>query len=473
MASKNETTAKRIQAAAKKRAAAKKPAAPASPKGSIADRIRLGEDAYAVKQQAKPKEWRQIVKAAHAKGYTVSSALSNTPDDLKARTHSSLKREADTQVAAAYDPQAKELEYQTGIANNIRTKRTSDEAAYNQWASQEMSKIAQASQKAQIDFQTFVDTQATNAKTTADNLLATATGQSTGAGTATTDQSQSVQLAGLKERLGAQAQQTANQAAAAHAAEPMAAERGAAIQASQMGAHNQVTASIEGDWGKALRDIGASKLKLDSDRAGATIKTYSDLLGREVDKANANRDSDALSASLDEKAATRKQDYQKFLIGNATTVRGQNKAANTTRRGQDKAAATAHRGQTLSSDDRAADRRARSKNSGLDRASRESIAATNAASKAAGDVNKRATANTKVVAVVDTIADILKTQQRGKAGKKGGSGYLWDPDEQKWIPARQALINRGATTPQINAGLAHARGQLLTPAQKAALGIVG
>lgn len=450
-------------------AAAKRKAA--KPKSSVGDRIRLGETAYAVKQSSSRGDWRQIVRAAHDKGYTVSSALSDVPDDLKARTHSSLKTEATKSVSEAYAPQAAELDYQTQQAANIRTKRMSDENAYDQWAAQQTSQIAAASQKAQQDYQNFVDQQSGASQKAGEALAAQVQAQSQA--TASTDITGSTYLAGAKERLAAQSQSVANQAAAAHAAAPMESERGAALVAAQQGDATRARAGIEGDYGKSASAINSARLKMNSDRAAAVLSSYTSLLSKEIDKASANRDYEGLQASLNQKDKTAAQQHQEFLIGQKTTLSGQKLAASTTRRGQTLASRTAAAGQKLSSDDKAADRRARATNGRLDRASRESIAATNAASKALGDTNKRAQANTKITAVVDTIADILRTQQRGKAGKKGGNGYLWDPDQEKWLPARTALINRGATTPQINAGLAHARGRLLTPAEKAALGIVG
>lgn len=436
----------------------------------VAERVRLGEDAYAVKHQVGKSAWRHIVNDAHAKGFTVPSYLSNAPDELKARTHSSLKTQATTLVNEAFAPRTKELDYQGQQAANIRQKRLDDASSYNQWLTQEMSKSAAAAQTAQQNYTDFVDKQSGAAKQAAEQLLAQANAQSSQG--ISGDMQGSAAMTNLRGQLQAQAQGADNQAAAAHAAEPMAQERGAAIQASVQGMYAARAQGIEGDYGKANSEINSNRLKLDTDRATAVISGYTDLLNKEIDKANANRDYSGLMAQLNEKSAAREQEHQEFIMGQKTTRRGQTISSKTSIENNKRTTSATERGQTLSHQDKVADRRQRASENRLDRAQRDALAATKLAAADKTNTLKVSQANQKITAVIDTIADILRTQQRGKAGKSG-SGYLWDSNEQKWRPARQVLINRGATTAQINAGLAHARGQLLTPQQKAAVGILG
>jgi hypothetical protein len=447
----------------------KKAAARRAAKG-VAERVRLGEDAYTVKHTVSKGAWKQIVKGAHARGFTVPSYLSNSPDELKARTHTSLKADAKKMVAEAFTGASKQLDFQGQQAESLRQRRLEDARAYNQWAAQQQSLSAAAATTAQQNYLDFIDKQSKTAQATADQLTAQANAVASQG--VSGDASGSTVIQGLKERLQAQAQAAQNNANAGHAAAPVNEERGAAIRASLQGQYANITSEAENDYSKSMSDVTAARLKLTTDEAQAVIDNYTKLLDKEIDKANANRDFEGLMAQLNEKTAARQQEHQEFLTGQKTTRRGQTLSAATTKRGQDKAANTAANAQKLSHQDRVADRRQRALDNRLNRTSQEAITAQKIAAADRTNATKVAAANTKVTAVIDTIADILRTQQRGKGGHTG-SGYLWDADEQKWRPARQVLINRGATAAQINAGLAHARGQLLTPQQKAAVGIVG
>jgi hypothetical protein len=363
----------------------------------------------------------------------------------------------------------KELDYEGKVAENLRTKRLDDARRYNEWAAQQQSLSAAAATTAQQNYQTFLTNQAATAKMNADQLAQRATavasnGISNGADSAT--------LGTMKDQLGAQANAAQNNANAAASMAPIQEERGAAIRASLQGLYSNIRGAAEGDYNKTMTDLGGDRIKLTGERATAIIDNYTKLLDKEMDKASANQDFQGLMAQLNEKSAEAQQAHQEFVMGQKTTRRGQTISSRTTIQGQNKAAETATRGQTLSHQDRVADRRQRALDNRLNRVSSEAINAQKVASADRTNAQKVATANTKITAVIDTIADILRTQQRGPHGKPG-SGYLWDANEKKWKLSRQVLINRGATSAQINAGLAHARGQLLTPQQKAAVGIVG
>src|SRR5689334_9102231 len=106
---------------------------PPTKTGSVADQIRLGSDVAAVKANTRPNIWKQIVRQAHARGFTVAGVLSGQPDALKERTKSSLKTQAMKTVADAYAPS---LEDNSRLADRVRAldaKRQSDNAFYNQW----------------------------------------------------------------------------------------------------------------------------------------------------------------------------------------------------------------------------------------------------------------------------------------------------------------------------------------------------
>lgn len=443
--------------------AAKRKAAPAQ-RVTMADRIRLGEDAAAVKASTSPKDWKQIVKTAHAKGWTVASALSNVPDPLKQRTTSSLKTQAMKNISEAYAPEAKVWDEEQQQADNIRQRRMADEQKFSNWQAQQMSSIAGAAMAAQSRYQDFVDKQSGEVEKAGQRLAQQAVDKASQGALGDISQAQSVES--LKQRGEAEAAQARNQAAAAAAGGPSVAASMAALQTSIVqGGAAQRRNFYETEWGKATADVKKGRLDMVARRAKDTITEYTRLLDKEMDKANANRDYTALQQQISQKAKSAEQEHREFLIGQRTTRRGQDIGARTTRRGQDIGARTARRGQNLSHADRVADRAARKSEGALSRALTRSEGAANRATTQRQTAATNAKNNADIMAPVETIASILRTQQK--------NGKLWDPDAKKWLPSRQALIRRGATDAQINAAVAHARGKLLTPGQKRALGYVG
>jgi len=419
------------------------------------DYIRLGPDAAQIKSQTDPKRWRQIVKAAHSQGWTVASALdANTPASLKQRTDESLRKAAARPVTEAYAPATAELDNADRMNVGLRQKRLADQAAYDQWSSQKASELAASVNAAQ---QKYLDTisASTNAQIQ-DSQARQAALQSKVQQGAVGDMSGSTAVTNAAQAAGAEQERARLTQQQAAAQTPQVATRAAAIQLSDLGSAQARHRVIEGDYNKQAADIFSGRLKLNTDRASAQVKAYSDLLSTEMDKASANRDFTGLQAQLQSKEDIAKQKHQEFLLGQKGLTSRAKLAASTTRRGQ-----------TLSHADRVADRAARQASAAAGRASREAIAAADRATKGQQNLKDRA----KIVGVIDTIASILKTQQKGPKGKKG-SGYLWDPAAKQYRPARQVLISYyQVTSPQIDAGLQHARGKLLTPQQKRALGL--
>jgi len=420
-----------------------------------ADYIRLGPDVAKIKSQMTPARWRSVVKTAHAQGWTVASALdSSTPAALKQKTQTSLRSAAARTVQDAYAPQTAELDYADRQNVGLRQKRLADQAAYDQWSSQKASEIAGQINKAQQDYLGII-----NASTTAqiqDSQARQAALQAKVQQGAVGDMSGSTAVTNAAQAAGAEQERARLQQQSAASTTPIAASRAAAVQLSDIGSAQARRATIEGDFNKQNSSIFGARLKLSSDRAAAQIEQYSKLLGTEMDKASANRDFTGLQAQLQSKEDIAALKHQEFLTGQ----RGLNTRASL-------AAATTRRGQTLTHGDRVADRAARSAAQAAGRASREAIAAADRALKGQQSLKDRA----KIVGVIDTIAAILKKQQKGPKGKPG-SGYLWDPAAKTYRPSRQVLISYyQVTSPQIDAGLQHARGKLLTPQQKRALGL--
>jgi hypothetical protein len=444
----------------------------------IAERIKLGPTAYAVKRKVTPAAWRTIVQTAHKRGFTVGGELSDAPNALKERLPSSLRSQAKNEITAAYKPAGQELSFEQTQADNLRTKRIGDENAYNQWASQQMSNTAAAAQKAQQDYTDFVDKSSGAAQTAAAQLLDAARARSNAGAMA--DQTNAASLGAAQDALRNTENSAANAAAAAHAQTPQVATTMAAIQAAVQGQHSRQISGIEGDYSKTTAGINQNRLKLQSDRAQAILGRYSDLLSKEIDKANANRNFGIEAQTLDLKAQTQEQQHAEFLIGQRTTRRGQKLAASTTRagqrlaastqrRGQDITQTTTERGQDLSHQDKVANRQMTVRNAQLDRALRKNLASQKIKAQANSPAAQKASRN--ALGAVQTISSILQHEQKGAHGRPG-SGFLYDPDTKKWLPAEQVLINRGASTPQINAARTLAQGGHLTPQQKRALGIL-
>jgi hypothetical protein len=397
----------------------------------VADRVRLGEDAYGVKKNISPAAWRLIVTNAHKGGFTVPGYLSDTPEELKPRLHSALKTQAQDLVKSAFAPQAKELDFQAKMADNLRARREEDARAYNQWASQQQSLSAAAATTAQQNYMDFIDKQQKTAQANADQLFAQANSiasQGINGNAEGTDQMQN-----LKQGLQVQAQAAQSQANAVHAAAPVNEERGLAVRASLQGQYNQINNAAEADYSKSLNDVTAGRLKLTSDQAQAVIDNYTKLLDKEVDKANATRDFQGLMAQLNEKTAARQQQHNEFVMGQKTTRRGQDISSATSKANAKVVAQTQKSIAALSHSDRVADRRQRALDNRLDRATKEALAAQTIAQKDRANTLKTSQANQKITGVIDTIADILRTQQRGAHGKPG-SGYLWDADETEVAP---------------------------------------
>jgi hypothetical protein len=444
----------------------------------IAERIKLGPTAYSVKQKVTPAAWRTIVRTAHKKGYTVSGELSDAPNALKERLPSSLRTQAAKEVSSAFKPAGQELDLEATQASNLRTKRLDDETTYNNWLAQQTSNSAAAAQKAQQDYQDFVDKNSGAAQTAAAQLMDAARARSNAGALA--DQSGAVALGAAQDSLNNTVNSAQNAAAAAHANEPQVATTMAAIQAAVQGQHSRMVSGIEGDYSKTKGTIDQNRLKLSSDRAQAILGRYSDLLGKEIDKANANRNFEVEAQTLNLKAKTQAQQHAEFLIGQqtsrknarlaaATTRAGQNLAASTQRRGQDISANTQKRGQDIQQQIAADNRAATARNAQLDRALRKNLQTQKI--KAQANTPAALKANANAWGAIKTIRDIIRNQQKGPHGKPG-TGYLFDPDTKKWLPTEQVLINRGASSPQINAARVLAQGGRLTPQQKRALGIL-
>lgn len=410
---------------------------------SAADVARLGVDTASIKSSMNPKDWASAVRAAHSKGYTISSALSDTPDPLKQRTKSSLLAQAQKTVQDAYQPQKAELDYAATQAAGLRAKRLSDEDAFNSWYAQQVSQSNARADAAQQKYQDYMTGLAAKREVDAANRQAelTAASQQGASG----DVSQSTYLKAAAERAGVQTQAVQNSAAAAVESGRVNAAQRQADTSNIAGRHAGAQGLIEGDYGKVLNEVTAGKLKLASSQAQDQIKSYTDLLNQELTKANAVQQNAGLMATLTEKQQARKSNTAQFYAGLKAKTQTAAAQRAVTKRGQDVAATTQRQGQTLSHDDRVADRLSRETQKTLDRANALKVAAqrTGAGSVAAGAASK------KGIQAIHSIAGIIKTER---------NGMIMDPKTGHYHSTRSVLRGMGASDDQINVALRVVRG---------------
>lgn len=96
--------------------------------------IRLGPTAAAVYKKASKKQWRSIVKKAHAAGYSVNAYLdSSISNALKERTPQSIRKQATESITSAYKPALEQLDEQDTKARNIHQTQTKAQEGFNEW----------------------------------------------------------------------------------------------------------------------------------------------------------------------------------------------------------------------------------------------------------------------------------------------------------------------------------------------------
>lgn len=257
------------------------------------DVLRLGPQVAAIKASMPAKRWKKFVKVAHARGHTVGSELSDTPNALKERTAESLREEARKSVATAYAPAQKELSQREAAIGYLKTKRDTDNASYRTWLSGEVEKLNAQAKAADATLATQQSTIATETKTAieaarADSLkrLQDQPGALNPSGVDT-----SAADAATTAHIGAAREQTAAITKIGEDARTLAT---AAVQGQQAARE----AAMQGDTWKALADAASDRLKLKTEMGGATLDRTSDLIARNADLVKSNREADLAAASL-------------------------------------------------------------------------------------------------------------------------------------------------------------------------------
>jgi hypothetical protein len=444
----------------------KKAAQRAAKAPSGAEVVRIGLQAATAKANMDPKKWGAIVKAAHGRGFTVGSAIDpNIPDALKSRTKSSLKTQANQTIQEAYAPQEKELDYATTQANGLRTKRLSDEAGFNSWYAQQVSQMNERTQAAQQAYEQAAGAnadpthQGSVAQTSQANQAQLATDVQKGAGG---DMSNSVYLKDAQAREQTRADAATRQATAAKQSGIQTANNMNAASASIAGRHSGAVGEIEGDFGKTNSDLTAARLKMSSSKASDSIKAYTDLLDQETSKASSQQQYSGLVAQLTQKADAQQQQNQQFYAGLQASDKKSQRDATVATGNNVRTNSTALTVANINATSKALDRDLKKSQGALDRANALRIAAKSHPGQNGVPSQAEIANSRQQVQVAHTIADIIHTYGSKFRDKQG---HVTD--------TRKALISRGYSTPQINAGLYLAKyGRIKDPSIYKQLGIL-
>jgi len=263
------------------------------------DQFRLGPISQTVKRRAKPAQWKKIVKDAHAKGFTVESYLDQSvPNEYKARTKESLKKQATTTLAGAYAPAEKLLGEREGRINALSAKRKLDNEFYMDWLTKTRSSMqasASASDQAlrasaQKIHDDAVAAHQAGIQQAADQLM-----QQPGNVTNRDELVKSLEISPENVR---RLELINNQRTAIEGDAANAGRHRAAQDANVIAQQAAVQAAQASETWKSLTEVADDKLKLQMEKGAGVAEEISRLLNQEIEKAGANRDFDAVSEKL-------------------------------------------------------------------------------------------------------------------------------------------------------------------------------
>lgn len=294
------------------------------------DVLKYGTSIASLKAGISHKRWRKLVKYAHGQGHTVAGQLSGAPNKLMERTQSSLRKQAESTVAAAYKPVQAELSRRDTAAKLLAAKRTEDEAAYTRWETGEVDKLNAQAKAAdttlatqQSDIATDLNANQAAAKSDSMQRMAQLHGvsdpnQSTALDTTAADAKSAQHVAASREltsqltHIGADADQVARTALIATAA----------VRA----------ATRSADSWKTQAQIDADRTTALGNQAKDTTGMFSDLRAGEVDKAQKQQEfglaQDQLGVKADTLANQVKQANRKYGLDKAKLALDDWKAKN-------------------------------------------------------------------------------------------------------------------------------------------------
>lgn len=432
-----------------------KPAA-AAPKQhvSVGDRIRLGEEAAGIKAAMTPAQWKQVVTSAHSQGWTVRSALSDTPPELRARTKSSIQKGAQELVTDAYKPADAQMSHDEQLAAGTRAKRIQDNERYGQWLSQRTAQIAQGANAAQAKYvesiQNMANAQKANAQVTAQQAQTQAQQGASG------DVSGSIYLKGAQERAQASGEKADANVANAAAQNVPIAQQGQAMELAALGDTTKLRAGYEQDFSKTMSDISDRKFDIATKKAAAYAEQYANDLKTELDKASANRDYQGLIMETQQKQDEARLKHQEFMTAQTTQRQAITTTAATSRANNRNTTSATRAGQQLSHADRVAQRQFDATQKTLDRAATARQKALDRKANATGPAGTKITredvaASRQGISAIHTLGGIIKggtfvgnDGKRHKATRANLRALLGASDDQINVAVRWSRGARGA-----------------------------
>ncbi len=267
------------------------------------DVLRLGPEVASVKAAMPPKRWKRFVKLAHKRGFTVASALSDTPAALKERTSSSLRDEAKKTIATAYAPAKKELSTREASIGFLDQKRATDDASYRQWLVGETDKLeaqARAADGALATQQQGIqkDLEAGIAASNADSLKRMS---ASAGGVSDPNQSASLNTTAADQRSRGSVANARSLSADMSKIGEDSRQISRASLVAQQGAREAMRQS---DTWKAMAEVSGDREKLVLTQAADAASLVQDLLSQNVAKAQSNRELDLARVELGQKGAS-------------------------------------------------------------------------------------------------------------------------------------------------------------------------
>lgn len=263
------------------------------------DSFRLGPISQTVKRRASPAQWKKIVKDAHAKGFAVESYLDRSvPNEYKARTKESLKKQATTTLATAYAPAEKLLGERESRINALSAKRKMDNEFYMDWLTKTRSSMqasASASEQAlrasaQKIHDDAVAAHQAGIQQAADGLM-----RQPGNVTSREELVKSLEISPENIR---RLELINNQRTTIEADSNNQQRHRAAQDANVIAQQAAVQAAQSAETWKSLTEVADDKLKIQMEKGASVAEEISRLLNQEIDKAGANRDFNAVAQKL-------------------------------------------------------------------------------------------------------------------------------------------------------------------------------
>jgi hypothetical protein len=265
--------------------------------------VEHGSNVAGIKKRATPKQWRRVVRRAHARGETVAGYLSGQPAYLRERTRSSITNQAKSLISESYAPAEAALSSREARITAIQDKRRADGEAFRTWLANQHAVINAEVQRQRTQL-------ATEAQASRDSLQASLVGMG-----------DVPHAAGAPDVAGSAKQGAALAAGARGEAitqqNTIYGDRLAATQANNFAFLAAQQAAAAADTWEKLMDVADDKQKIALQKGADQAKLIQDLLQGEVTKAQSNREFGAALQELGIKEQSLQADIQDKNTKNA------------------------------------------------------------------------------------------------------------------------------------------------------------